>query len=86
MSDSLTFCTSGEGEGSPVWTDFFQLLPDCYASVGAADTDSEFGDGHDVSQVLSDVSLGRGSAVPAHGLAMTEALILLFNGNIYKPS
>ena len=86
MIDSLTFCTSGEGEGSPVWTFFFQPLPDWYASVGAADTDSEFGDGHDVSQVLSDVSLGRGAAAPAHGLATTEALILLFNGNIYKPS
>ena len=86
MIDSLTFCTSGEGEGSPVWTFFFQPLPDCYESVGAADTDSEFGDGHDVSLVLSDVSLGRGAAAPAHGLAMTEALVLLFNGNIYKPS
>ena len=83
MIDSLIFCTSGEGEGSPVWTDFFQPLPDCYASVGAADTDSEFGDGHDVRQVLSDVSRGRGAAVPAHGLATTEALVLLFNGNIY---
>ena len=50
------------GEGSPVWTVFFQPLPACYASVGAADADSEFGDGHDVRQVLSNVSLGRGAA------------------------
>lgn len=86
MIDSLTFCTSGEGEGSPVWTFFFQPLPDWYASVGAADTDSEFGDSHDIGEGLRDVSVGRGAAAPAHGLAMTEALVLLFNGNIYKPS
>ena len=50
------------GEGSPVWTVFFQPLPDWYASVGAADADSEFGDGHDVRQVLSNIGLGRGTA------------------------
>lgn len=50
------------GEGSPVWTVFFQPFPDWNASVGAADADSEFGDGHNVRQVLSNVGLGRGTA------------------------